>query len=850
MVLILLFATLVAFGSWWMAGAEGFPSDGVVILVIVVANALLGFVQEYRAEKTIEELQRSTVAKARVLRSGNIVTVEQTQLVPGDLVLVSEGDRVPADLILLEASHLQADESLLTGESQPSTKSVGPVEETAPIDARTNSLFSGTIVTRGEGRALVVGTGSNTELGRIASSLTTTVSESTPLERKLHQLGQKIGWAVLLFSVLIGAVALIVEGRWDSGTLARIAMFSVALAVAAVPEGLPAVLTVSLSAGARRLAAVDALARKMAAVETLGSVTTIVTDKTGTLTHNQMTVRELYDGEQTLQVSGDGYSGKGTIEPQPDRLAGLVRAAALSGAADLEIDEKGTRQAVGDPMDASLLVLAEKAGLDWAQLRQNSTCLSEAPFSSDRKRVSYLRQDPEGTTLYTKGALSEVGRLCTHWGDGQPFAKDDLERFQEAEQRFSERALRTLALAKRNQADPEAEASVQEGQFTLLGLAAFEDPPRSEVAPALEVCQRAGIRVMMCTGDHPSTAAAVARQVGLASDSELALTGSELEAMGEADFDRALQKHHVLARLSPHQKLRVVESLIRQGEVAAMTGDGVNDAPSLKKVHVGVAMGKSGTAVAVEASDLVLLDDNFTTIVEAVEEGRSVFQNIQRFIAFLFSGNLGVVLAMFLGTILAGIFGLRYDGDILLPLSAAQILWMNLVTDGAPAVAFALGRSTPGVMDEPPRRPDAPILGDTSWTLVGVTGTVLAGVFLLVLDVLYAGGIWTFAAVDHVYARSAAFYTLVTARLFNAFNFLDIKGSVFSRHTWRNRYVLLATVFSWLLTLGVLFVAPFNKLFGLVALQWDHLLVLTIFIPFVVHLPAEVVKRVLKEVRA
>lgn len=838
MVLILLFATLVAFLSWWMAGAEGFPSDAVVILAIVLANAALGFTQEYRAEKTIEELQRSTVAKSRVLREGKIVSVEQTQLVPGDLVLVSEGDRVPADLRLLESAHLRTDESILTGESVPCDKAPGLVAEETPLAERTGSLFAGTTVATGEGKGLVVKTGSQTELGGIARTLSSTVSETTPLEKRLDALGGKIGWAVLVFSVVIGLTALVVEGKWDGSTLVRIAMFSVALAVAAVPEGLPAVLTVSLSAGARRLAQVKAVARRMAAVETLGSVTTIVTDKTGTLTHNQMTVRRLYDGSRTVKVSGDGYSSEGELSAPESELSALLEAGVLSGAAALELDEKGRRRAVGDPMDASLLVLAEKGKLDWEALRRDNPPLDEGPFSSDRARVSYLRQNG----LFVKGSLEQLASRSSHGPDGQPLDEATLERFREAELEFSQQAYRSLAIARRREIDPKRSAQEQEEQLTLLGLAAFEDPPRAEVKPALEECERAGIRVMMCTGDHPATAAAIAHKVGLGSPDEEALTGAQLEAMEDQEFDQALRHHHVLARLSPHQKLRVVESLIRQGEVAAMTGDGVNDAPSLKKVHVGIAMGHSGTAVAVEASDLVLLDDNFTTIVKAVEEGRSVFQNIQRFIAFLFSGNLGVVLAMFVGTILAGVFGLRYEGDILLPLSAAQILWMNLVTDGAPALAFALGRSAPGVMDIPPRRPDSPILERTGWVLLAVTGSVLAGVFLLVLDVLYAGGVWTVHSLSPVYARSAAFYTLVTARLMNSLNFMDLHGSVLRASSWRNKYVPAAALFSWLLTLGVLYFPPLTAVFGLTSLEFSHLLGLTVALPVIVLLPAELVK--------
>jgi Ca2+-transporting ATPase len=835
MVLILLIATGIAFATWWLEGGEGFPSDGTVILAIVIANAILGFSQEYQAERTIEELQKSTAAKARVVREGRERTVEQSELTLGDIVLLGEGDRVPADLILIRSSHLQANESMLTGESVPVAKKVGPVEEDATLDARLCEVYAGTTITAGEACAVVVQIGSKTEIGSIATSLGGTVSESTPMERRLNALGKQIGWGVLALSVIIGVTVLIVEGNTEFSTLSRVAMFSVALAVAAVPEGLPAVLTVSLSAGARRLAGQNAVARRMAAVETLGSVTTIVTDKTGTLTHNQMTVRKLFTGDDVVEVTGDGYSPEGEIQDTSDQVMELIRCGVMANTGSLEKNEEGLTQAVGDPMDAALLVLAQKAGLDWRQLRDQEVRISEAPFSSDRARVSILRKGENGATLYVKGAQDVVAERS----DGVVKA----EHFQQAEVEFAADALRTLALGKREGADESKEAEEQEEHFSLLGLAAFEDPPREEVKPALEKCQKAGIRVVMCTGDHPATAAAIARKVGLADDTEEAITGRELAKLSDEEFDQAMVDRHVLARVSPDQKLQVVDSLIRQGEVAAMTGDGVNDAPALKKVQVGVSMGKAGTAVAVEASDLVLMDDNFATIVKAIEEGRSVFDNVQRFIAFLFSGNFGVVTAMFLGTILAGVFDLRFDGDILLPLTAAQILWMNLVTDGAPAVAFALGKGAGEVMDRPPRDPRAPILDRGSWMLVGWTGLVLAAIFLFVLDILYAGGIWTFATDSHVYAQSAAFYMLVTTRLLNAFNFLDLHGSVFRVGTWTNKFVPVACLFSWLLTLGVIFFPPAAQMFGLVPLTMHHLGILTLAAPVLVIVPAEIYKR-------
>lgn len=843
MVLILLAAVAIAFGTWYVEGAHGFPADATIILAIVVANAVLGFLQEYGAERAIEELQKSAVTKARVRREGKMISVDQDHLVPGDVILLSEGDKIPADSILAQASHLRVNESLLTGESVPVDKSVGPVAEDATIDARTCALYAGSTVAAGEATALVVATGQSTELGAIANSLGSTTSEATPLEKKLDTLGKQIAWGILVLSIVIAGTVLIVEAKMDMATLTRVAMFSVALAVAAVPEGLPAVLTVSLSAGARRLAQRHAVARRMSAVETLGSVTVIVTDKTGTLTHNQMTVRSLFAGGQTFAVSGEGLEAEGKVEGSTPATEALIHCGALANGASLEETEGGIK-AVGDPMDAGLLVLAQKSGIDWRELHAKEQKIDEIPFSSERARMSHLREAGGEKTLFSKGAPQAVIERCSKIldADGQirELSQNDKEAVRGQEEAYAEQALRTLGFAQRSLSGELTEES--EKDMVFLGLAAFIDPHRSEVPDAIKTCRQAGIRVVMLTGDHPTTAGAIARAVGLVDEHVSPKTGAELAKMSEEERSRLIKDENVWARVAPDQKLALVSNLIAHNEVVAMTGDGVNDAPALKKVHVGVAMGQSGTAVAVEASDIVLTDDNFATIVAAVEEGRSVFANVRRFIAFLFSGNFGVVAAMFLGTIFAGIYGLRYEGAILLPLAAAQILWMNLVTDGAPAVAFALGRSSKELMKEPPRHPDDAILTRDMWSLIALTGGALCALFLIVLDVLHVGGVWTLKGEGPALARSTAFYTLVTARLINALNYLDLKGSVFSPSTWTNRYVPVAALFSWLLTVGLLFWEPAAKLFGLVTPEAGLLAILTLVAIPVVLLPAEIYK--------
>ncbi|MCE7869126.1 cation-transporting P-type ATPase [bacterium CPR1] len=816
MVLILIAAAGIALISWWLDGAQGLPSDALVVAAIVVLNAVLGFFQEYRAERTLQELKRVTAARAQVVRGGAALSLERSELVVGDLVVLQEGDKVPADLLLVDAQRLQLDESMLTGESLPVTKRVGPLAADTPVSDRLGSAFAGTTVTSGRASGLVVATGSRTELGGIATSLATTASEETPLERRLDRLGKQIGWAVLAISTVVGATVLAVEGAHDTRTVVHVLLFAVALAVAAVPEGLPAVLTVSLSIGARRLARQNAVVRRMAAVETLGSVTVIVTDKTGTLTHNQMTVSALFCEGQERAVSGQGYEAEGKLEGQlTPEIEWLLMAGALANSARLEVSD-GRRQALGDPTDAAFLVLAEKAGIDWQGLQKDNEQLGEVPFTSDRRRASSLRRFRGSRWLFCKGSLDTLEQLSE--------APDPALR--EAELRFAERGLRAIALAVREV--PEGyqveDLEQEERSLRLLGLVAMGDPPRAEVPQAMAECRQAGIRVIMLTGDHPQTARSIADQVGLLDPEHQAVyTGQEVDALSDAEVDERLSHANVFARVSPHAKLRLVERLLARGEVVAMTGDGVNDAPALKKVHVGVAMGKAGTAVAVEASELVLLDDNFATIVTAVRLGRGVFANVQKFIAFLFSGNVGVVLAMFIGTILAGIFNLRVGVELLLPLTAAQILWMNLVTDGAPAVAFSLTRAQKDVMLEPPRRPDSPILSPSIWAYVFLTGSTVCALLLAVLDATYQGGWFTVHDHDYEYARTAGFYTVVTARLFNSLNFRQLPQSFVAPGFWRDLAVPVACLASWGMTLAAIYFPPLRDMFHLVPLDLEHL---------------------------
>ncbi len=751
MVLILVMACLVAVVAWAAAGAHGLPADAIVIGAILVLNATLGFVQEFRAEKTMQSLQEmATPSRCQVLREGQLSDVAAVDLVAGDILKLQEGERVPADGQLIRGHGLSVDQSMLTGESLPVKKMAGPLAADTSLDSRVGTLHAGTSVLSGQATLIVTATGNRTELGKLAQTLQQTTSEPTPLQRRLAVLGGQIGKGVLLLSILISLTILGLERRFDLPTVSRVLMFAVALAVAAVPEGLPAVLTISLAVGTRRLARHQAVVRKMAAVETLGSVTVIATDKTGTITENRLTVRDFF-GDREL----------------------LLRAGVLANAARW-VDGKPA----GDPLDVALLMAAENA----LALQKEWVESEREPFTSESARMRSRRNG----RWFVKGSLQALT-------DGQP-----PEEALAAEQAFALQGLRVLAMAEEDQ---------------LLGLVAFGDPPRAEAAEAIEQCHRAGIRVVMLTGDHPATAGAIGAQVGL---SGRVVLGSEVEAADAEALARLARECQIFARVSPASKLRLVEELTRQGEVLAMTGDGVNDAPALKKAQVGVAMG-SGSSVALEASQVVLLDDNFATLVRAVRGGRAVYRSLQQFIAFLFSGNFGVVLAMFAGSVLAKIFQL-YGGDgLLLPLTAGQILWMNLAVDGAPAVAFSLGDAQDEVMSQPPRPPRSPILSWSQWKYLAFCGSVVAVGLLLVLDLFFPGGMFTMVPGQSVeYARSAAFYFVVCARLCNAFNFTSF--------SWP---VGLACLGSWLATLLVLYVAPLALLFTVKPLALTHLLALS-----------------------
>ena len=787
--------------------------DAYVIGIIIILNALLGFIQEYKAERAVESLKKLSSTKAKVLRDGREEVIDAENLVPGDIILLEEGDKVPADARLIETINLEMDESALTGESTPVSKELVVLKkEKIVVSEIRNMIFMNTSVSRGRATALVVGTGMSTEIGKIAKTITEQKTPETPLQKKLGVVAKNLGIAAIIISISVFGIGLL-KGE----PIVEMFTTAVSLAVAAVPEGLPAVVTITLALGLSKMAKVNSIIRRLPVVETLGSATVICSDKTGTLTKNEMTVTDIYTNHKAFKVSGSGYDPEGAIsldgkkvDPKNSKnLDLLLRSGALCTTAKLTHHKKEW-SIIGDPTEGALLVSSKKAGKGKDELLSEFKFKTEIPFDSNRKMMSVVYENNGKHIAYIKGAPEIFLENCSHIymnGTIKRMTKSDHEKIKSQIDGMTKSALRVLAMGYRyvNMKKKISSQNV-ERDIVFVGLQGMIDPPRTEVKPALETCTKAGITTIMITGDHAETARAIAIELGIINDKAPTVTGDELEKLSHEALMKKLETVRVFARVSPEHKLNIVNALKSRGEVVAMTGDGVNDAPALKAADIGVAMGIKGTDVAKDSSDMILMDDNFASIVKAVAEGRGVFDNIRNFIRYLISSNVGEVLAIFV----AMLIGLP------LPLIAVQILWMNLLTDGLPALALGMDPPEPDIMRRNPRRLKEGAISKDTWVFSIIVGLIMMmGTILLFYWNLDSG-------IEH--ARSIAFSTIVMFQMFNIFNSRTDKSILKNpKEMFNNKALLLAIAAS--VSLQVLVVShPFFQTYfetvALTAYEW------------------------------
>jgi len=802
---VLIWILLIAAAISLAIGALG---DAITILVIILVNGVLGFIQEWKAEKSIESLKQMLEPHCEVLRNGKEQKIDAKGLVPGDIVLLDIGDRVPADIRLIEEINLKVDESTLTGESTSVSKGINPVDKDITLAERSSIVWMGTAITNGRGRGVVTSTGMSTEFGRIARLTETVASEATPLQRKLTVLGKQLGILAVIISTIVA-----LSGWLLGKPLLDMFLTGVALAVAVVPEGLPAVVTITLALGIRAMVKRRALLRRLQAGEALGSASIICTDKTGTLTQNQMTVQRIWLPSGEFEVTGVGYApigdfqknGKKIDQSKKRDLIALLEAGLHCNHARIAKDERGWI-AIGEPTEAALVVAANKAGLH--PYKEDHT-ISEFSFNSFRKRMTVIEHLPEGLIAYVKGAPEVVLERSTRILDGEVdrhINDEDRAAASAAYLELAEKGLRTLAIARRRMPEEiKLDEEDVERDLTLLGIAGIIDPPRPEVPNAIRLAQSAGIRSIMVTGDAAPTALAIAKSIGM--ETEKAITGKELKKLDDTMLFNALKKEVLFARTTPEDKLRIVNLLQGMGHVVGMTGDGVNDAPALKKADIGIAMGLRGTVVARGVSDMILTDDNFASIIGAVEEGRRQYDNIQKFVRYLLSSNMGEVFAIFVNILLGGPL-------ILLPV---QILWMNLVTDGMTAVALGVEPPEEGIMECPPRDPKEPILNRS-----GITKILLLGGYM------GAATLWIF----HHYltsgqegallkAQTVAFTGLIVLEKINVFNFRSLRAPLSVIGYFTNPWLLIA----WGVTIGLqvcaVYVPFLQEALHTTALSWE-----------------------------
>jgi magnesium-transporting ATPase (P-type) len=832
-VYLLLAAVAISLVTWAIEGADGVPFEALVIVAILVANAVLGDLQKTRAEDAVAALQRMAAPTSSVLRDGVEVRVPAVDVVPGDVLLLAEGDAVSADARLLEAASLTVAEAALTGESEPVLKDVGTLPGTVALGDRLNMVASGTAVTRGRARAVVTGTGMATEMGRIAELLASTEEEATPLQHEIAAVGRTLGIGVLGIAVVVMAAILLTSDIEEASDLVDVLLVGVSLAVAAVPEGLPAVLSVVLALGVQRMARNHAIVKDLSSVETLGSATVVCSDKTGTLTRNEMTIQRIVTRSGAVDVTGTGYAPDGELRVdgrplEDEALLAEVRAVLSGGslASDATLRHEDARWIVhGDPTEAAFLVAERKAGFADARVARFRR-VGEVPFTSERKLMSTLQVDAgldEHVVVMTKGAADVLLGRCTHERSGHAAVPLDDGRRREilgTVEQLAGEALRTLGVAYHalgDGADGQPGEEV-ERDLVLAGVVGIIDPPRDEARVAIEDAHGAGVRVLMITGDHPRTASRIAADLGISPAGGRVVTGVELAVLSEDELRRTVPDVSVYARVAPEHKLRIVDALQANGGVVCMTGDGVNDAPALKTADIGVAMGITGTDVTKEAAKMILADDNFATIVAAIREGRGIFANIRTFLRYLLSSNVGEVLTMLIGVLGAGVIGLdAVEGSVAAPLLATQILWINLLTDTGPALAMGLDPPPDDVMARPPRRLTDRIIDREMVGGVVFVGLVMAAAALLAFDIGLPGGLVEGDG-SVTEARTLAFTTLVLAQLFNCFNARSERVSAF-HHLFTNRVLWGAIAGSVLLQVAVVHVPFLQGAFDTAALS-------------------------------
>ncbi|RTE08679.1 calcium-translocating P-type ATPase, SERCA-type [Paenibacillus whitsoniae] len=832
------FMVLVLLGATLISGLLGEYLDAITIVIIIVMNGILGFTQEFRAEKSLRALKELSAPNANVWREGALHQIPARDLVPGDIIVLESGDRVPADVRFLETNGLYVEESALTGESVAVSKLTAVIpHDDVPLGDQRNLGFMGTMVSRGTAKAVVVRTGMSTEMGKIADLIQNTESMETPLQHRLEQLGKILIIVAIALTVLV-VVAGIMHGQ------PPYAMFlaGVSLAVAAIPEGLPAIVTIALALGVQRMIKRKAIVRKLPSVETLGCASVICSDKTGTLTQNKMTVTHLWIGGDVMEVTGDGYTPVGQIlhaghQTDPLKhpsLSKLLHISALCNNATLFEEKAETKRKKGkegaetpasvwnikgDPTEGALVVLSAKSGITPESLRDKFKRIAEFPFDSERKRMSVLVASEQGRMACAKGAPDVLIQHCSYilW-DGKviPFTSTLKQKVISANEGMAKSALRVLGVAYKDvkMSDRCEDHEDVENNLVFVGLTGMIDPPRKEVREAIAKCRKAGIKTVMITGDHQTTAEAIAKQLGMIPANGVSMSGQQIGQMTEEELDAKVNDTYVYARVSPEHKLRIVKALQRQGHVVAMTGDGVNDAPAIKAADIGIAMGITGTDVSKEASSLILSDDNFATIVAAIEEGRGIYENIRKFIRYLLASNVGEIMTMFIA-MMAG---------LPLPLVPIQILWVNLVTDGLPAMALGVDQAEKDLMQHKPRSAKENIFARRlGWKIISrglLIGVCTLGAFWLVLHT-NPGDSDTLLK-----AQSVAFATLVMAQLIHVFDCRSSR-SIFHRNPLQNKYLVLAVLSSLILMLAVMYIDSLQPIFKTVPLGWkDWILVL------------------------